>query len=331
MRNTNKKGFTIVELVVVVAVIAILAAVLIPTFSGIIKKAQLSADQSAVRQINEAIAIVSVDKEFATIDDLAVALIAESINISDYHPVTKDHSFYWIKDQNKIVLSDKNHKVVYPTDLASLEFNEENWKDLKSSVLYSAMGENATIGSDGKVDLASGNISYSISTTSELNLDKTVITYNLTDKQMEMYGGNTIDSTAFCANGADANLTLNEGVIETNSNGVAVRQGATATIDGTTIKAKTHCVYAQEGIVYIKDGFFECTGDNVKLTINCNDKAYRNGTANVIVTGGTFVNFNPAESYSEGATPVNFVADGYTVNSETQANGDVWYTVVKAN
>ena len=40
MRNTNKKGFTIVELVIVVAVIAILAAVLIPTFSGIIAKAK---------------------------------------------------------------------------------------------------------------------------------------------------------------------------------------------------------------------------------------------------------------------------------------------------
>ena len=42
MRN-NKKGFTIVELVIVIAVIAILAAVLIPTFAGVITKAQESA------------------------------------------------------------------------------------------------------------------------------------------------------------------------------------------------------------------------------------------------------------------------------------------------
>ena len=39
----NKKGFTIVELVIVIAVIAILAAVLIPTFSGVIGKANISA------------------------------------------------------------------------------------------------------------------------------------------------------------------------------------------------------------------------------------------------------------------------------------------------
>lgn len=43
MKKMNKKGFTIVELVIVIAVIAILAAVMIPTFSGIITKAQESA------------------------------------------------------------------------------------------------------------------------------------------------------------------------------------------------------------------------------------------------------------------------------------------------
>lgn len=41
MRN-NKKGFTIVELVIVIAVIAILAGVLIPTFAGVINKANES-------------------------------------------------------------------------------------------------------------------------------------------------------------------------------------------------------------------------------------------------------------------------------------------------
>ena len=38
----NKKGFTIVELVIVIAVIGILAGVLIPTFSGIVQRANES-------------------------------------------------------------------------------------------------------------------------------------------------------------------------------------------------------------------------------------------------------------------------------------------------
>lgn len=42
MKKNNRKGFTIVELVIVIAVIAILAAVLIPTFAGIVEKANES-------------------------------------------------------------------------------------------------------------------------------------------------------------------------------------------------------------------------------------------------------------------------------------------------
>ncbi len=43
MKKLNKKGFTIVELVIVIAVIAILATVMIPTFSGMVTKANESA------------------------------------------------------------------------------------------------------------------------------------------------------------------------------------------------------------------------------------------------------------------------------------------------
>ena len=43
MKKMNKKGFTIVELSIVIAVVAILSAVLIPTFSGIVNKAKKSA------------------------------------------------------------------------------------------------------------------------------------------------------------------------------------------------------------------------------------------------------------------------------------------------
>ncbi|MBQ9467979.1 MAG: type II secretion system protein [Clostridia bacterium] len=48
MKNT-KKGFTIVELVIVIAVIAILAAVLIPTFSSVTSSARASAAQQQAK------------------------------------------------------------------------------------------------------------------------------------------------------------------------------------------------------------------------------------------------------------------------------------------
>lgn len=43
MKKMNKKGFTIVELVIVIAVIGILASVLIPTFSDVVENAKASA------------------------------------------------------------------------------------------------------------------------------------------------------------------------------------------------------------------------------------------------------------------------------------------------
>jgi len=43
MKKTKKRGFTIIELVIVIAVIAILAAVMIPTFSNVVEKANQSA------------------------------------------------------------------------------------------------------------------------------------------------------------------------------------------------------------------------------------------------------------------------------------------------
>ena len=49
MKKMNKKGFTIVELDIVIAVNAILAAVLIPTFSGVIDKANKSATLQEAR------------------------------------------------------------------------------------------------------------------------------------------------------------------------------------------------------------------------------------------------------------------------------------------
>ncbi len=55
MNFNKRKGFTIVELVIVIAVIAILAAVLIPTFSNVIKDAKINSDKLTENQLNTGI------------------------------------------------------------------------------------------------------------------------------------------------------------------------------------------------------------------------------------------------------------------------------------
>lgn len=52
MKRTRKSAFTIVELVIVIAVIAILSAVLIPTFGNVIKDATIAADNIEMQALN---------------------------------------------------------------------------------------------------------------------------------------------------------------------------------------------------------------------------------------------------------------------------------------
>ncbi len=58
--NRKIKGFTIVELVIVIAVIGILSAILIPTFSNLIESSKLANDQAIVTNANKALAIEEV-------------------------------------------------------------------------------------------------------------------------------------------------------------------------------------------------------------------------------------------------------------------------------
>ena len=51
----KKKAFTIVELVIVIAIIAVLAAVLVPTFTTVVKKAKISNDTQLVKNLNTAL------------------------------------------------------------------------------------------------------------------------------------------------------------------------------------------------------------------------------------------------------------------------------------
>ena len=111
-----------------------------------------------------------------------------------------------------------------------------------------------------------------------------------------------------------------------------VQGGAKLVIEDGTFTGNIHAVYVFEGTAYIKGGFFSVqqkypdASKADEFVLNCYDANREAGTAKIIVTGGTFVNFNPADCYAEGAH-TNFVADGYKVVSETHGT-DVWYTVV---
>lgn len=106
--------------------------------------------------------------------------------------------------------------------------------------------------------------------------------------------------------------------------------------DGVTIEAQTHAVYAENGVIEINGGTFKLTNwaeaekdanGNLKFLINCYDANYKKGSANIIVKGGKFYDFNPAVSYGEPNGPVSYVAEGYESVMTTEMIDDVEHKV----
>lgn len=93
-KNT-KRGFTIVELVIVIAVIAILAAVLIPTFTGIVRKARESSDVQLVRNLNTLLATDKADNTHETVADALEATRKAGFDIAKINAAAKGNEIMW--------------------------------------------------------------------------------------------------------------------------------------------------------------------------------------------------------------------------------------------
>ncbi|MDD7506168.1 MAG: type II secretion system protein [Clostridiales bacterium] len=113
MKKNNKKGFTIVELVIVIAVIAILAAVLIPTFSSIIKKAKISNDTVLAKNLTTAIATESITSKPTSMEEVVTKLYNAGFVLENLSPTTEDYFYGWDSKNNQIILISDECSVVY--------------------------------------------------------------------------------------------------------------------------------------------------------------------------------------------------------------------------
>lgn len=144
----------------------------------------------------------------------------------------------------------------------------------------------------------------------------------------------------FSVRGTDSKLTLSgDGDVIAKVNdcyAVDVQGGGHLVIDGGHYNGNIHAVYVTEGVAEIKGGTFEVQQkypDAEKadeFVLNCLDENYKNGTAKIIVTGGTFIGFNPGDCKAEG-NGTNFVAPGYaSIANGTTADGRTIWKVVSA-
>ena len=151
------------------------------------------------------------------------------------------------------------------------------------------------------------------------------LTIDLNGKTVTGYGYDGV----FQIDGKDAKVLIK------NGNVVAVEQSGTAgkyamavwacaencvvTLEDLTVTQDiTHTddkqmdmIYTSKGTIIINSGSF--TSGTPAWTLNCKDSAFKDGSAKIIVNGGTFTGFDPCNNAAEGKG-TSFVAEGVGVD-----------------
>lgn len=127
MNKNMKRAFTITELVIVIAVVAILAAVLIPTFSNLIEKANVSNDTVLVRNLNEALIIAeTTEGKPATMHDALTAVAEQGYSVEKLTPRSTG-DILWEQTSNRFALV-KDNAIVFGDDSTKAEIGYTYWK-----------------------------------------------------------------------------------------------------------------------------------------------------------------------------------------------------------
>ena len=324
-KKMNKKGFTIVELVIVIAVIAILAAVLIPTFVSLVNKANRSADQQAVVQMNKLLA-TEVTNPPKKIQDVKTILSENGYN-HKLDPLFKGYYFAWIAEENVIVLVE-NNKVVYPKEYVDYDFakvelfnvvkvgSANDLKDLANGTFADINGLNSIVLEKG----------MNVLTDASANTAATkYLTFNNAG-DIEIDGnGNTIEGNINVSSGTTLTLT-NVTIDATNSahdDCSAVKPTAGSVyISDTTIKGQVFGLCQNVGQAAEVTDDIDCTVENstmdaqIALYIGHGNWTFENCTfvGTVTIAGGANVTFKNCTFTAK--TDVEYAEeDDYTGNS----------------
>ena len=201
--------------------------------------------------------------------------------------------------------------------------------------------ENITTAADLRTALANG---HSAKLAADITIDETISVPAGKDVILDL-NGHEINNAEDLWDEATGDWSLvsvrggsltikGDGLLKAKENdcfAVDVQDGGHVIIEDGEYISNVHAVYVWVGTAEIRGGKYSVQQkyqDPAKadeFVLNCYDAHHRDGTAKIIVTGGEFVSFNPADCWAEGAH-TNFLAPGY----KSVKNGNV-YSVILSN
>lgn len=197
------------------------------------------------------------------------------------------------------------------------QIGSKKYETLADAIRLAAKGKTITLLTD-------------VEQNTQLTINKN-ITLDLNGKTIkntvDIWGDNA-NAILSIKNGAKVTIT-GDGTIDAKENDcytINVVKGD-LTIENGTFYGNVSVVQVQEGTLSVKGGTFDLHQKwegSSKYLFNCIDDAYANGSANVAISGGTFVGFDPSASPEGEGT--SYLAPGYAPTD----NGDGTYGVKQA-
>lgn len=255
MKNTNKKGFTLVELLVVIAILAILATVAVVGYTSFTKKAEISADQQAVVQMNKILEAEGVESKPATKADVIRVLIENGYK-EGFNTYYSKYTLGWVKDMNAIVLIE-NNAVVYPENCVGKTYEvlytlSKTETEILETIYEVANGETITVA--GNIDLTGSSLVLSTNAEYVLDLGNHTMSANIKDTD--------------AINVNSGNVTLKNGSIVggTNVENGLTASNATMHVENMTISGShdsgSALVADLNSVVTVKDTTVYATNGN---------------------------------------------------------------------